>query len=373
MKFIQRYNMKSKILILILALVMAVSALASCGYVTLPDAAADEITLVTVDADAKVEFVVNPDNKVVAATPLNDLASIVIFNESLTDKAPDEAVAQLISLVAKAGLVKNGSVKISVTGESEYSKAITEFISKAAVKSLKKEGIDGEVEKVAPITEDELREFCLEKKYIYEEDAYKYTYKDLIYTLAARRVGYAEFPSQELIYLYELFDETFYNSVIKGETLADVETLKDEFPGTYTAYKVAVDAYKLLAADLDSFFHEYYLAKDSQYQKTLSAYRDERESASAKEAFDKAAEAASAEIEIYREKLDAALESIENIEKTFINEIKLEQHLRQTYNDRLSRVKTELAKINDQFKDKYKDDISFITDELSARKKDLIK
>ncbi len=377
--------MKSKILILALALVMTVSALASCGYVTIPEAAADEITLVTVDADAKVEFVVNPNNKVVAATPLNDLAAIVIFEEELTGKAPDEAVAQFISLLAKIGLIKDGSVKLSVTGDSEYSKAITEFIIKEAKKSMKKEGIEGNIEIVPPISEEELRTICLEKKYIYEEDAYKYLYKDLIYTLAARRVGYDEFPSAEIIYLYEIFDETNYNIVVKGETLADVETLKDSFPDTYIAYKSAVDSYKSLSEEVRSFLISYYFDKDSQYQKSLSALRDAREAmlngSGSAEAFknaeydllNNADVVARAETELYRKKLDVAYAAIEEIEKSFENQSDLEVHLRQTYQERLSRVKKAFEKVNEEFKSLYKTEIDSVSAELKVRKQNIVK
>ena len=150
-----------KTLVLILVLALAVASLASCTYV--PTVDADIITMITIDAGASVELMVNPKNNVSVATPLNDQASIIMSGEDLTNRKPDEAAAKFVSLAAKAGFLAEGTVKLSVTGDSDYAEVITELITKKSVKAMKKEGIKGKVEMVDPISEAELRALC-EKK-----------------------------------------------------------------------------------------------------------------------------------------------------------------------------------------------------------------
>ena len=107
--------MKKKLVILFLSTILILSALPACTYV--PTVDADVITMITVDADAKVEFMVNPKNTVVSATPLNDIASIIMVGESLTGIKPEEAAAEFISLALNAGLLSEDglkNVKISV-------------------------------------------------------------------------------------------------------------------------------------------------------------------------------------------------------------------------------------------------------------------
>ena len=374
--------MKSKILILILALVMAVSALTSCTYV--PSIEDGSLTLITVDAGVKMEFVVNANNSVIAATPLDDTAAILLSGETLSGMSPDKSVAEFVALAAKAKLIEGGLVQFSITGASDYTEVMTKLITKKSLKSMKKAGIEGRVEVVAPMNDAELRNLCLEKKYIYEEDSSNYTYNDLIYALAIRRVGYIDFPSEELIYLYEIFDETYYNSIVKGETLKDVETKKDAAPNTFVAYQAAVSAYTSLTADVKAFFVEYYFAEDSDYQITLAAMRDAREAMingtgskaayeNAEKAFNEAATIARNEVETYRKKLDIAYESIETVESTFIDQNELELHLRQTYKDRYARVKSALENVNKDFRAEFEAEIALVTKELAARKQNLIK
>ena len=86
---------------------------------------------------------------------------------------------------------------------------------------------------------------------------------------------------------------------------------------------------------------------------------------------------AKAETEIYLEKLASAYDSIDNIEKTFINQKNgdqnLEVHLRKTYNDRLTRTKTEISKVAESFNERYKDTVSAVNAELAERKQNLLK
>ena len=117
-----------KTLILILALALAIVSLASCTYV--PTVDSDVITMITIDAGASVELMVNPKNNVSVATPLNDEAAIIMYGEDLTNQKPDEAAAKFVSLAAKAGFLAEGTVKLSVTGSSDYVEVITELITK---------------------------------------------------------------------------------------------------------------------------------------------------------------------------------------------------------------------------------------------------
>ena len=362
-----------KILILILALAMAVSALTACTYV--PTVGSDVITMIVIDADAKVEIMVNPENRVASVTPLNDVAEILLSGESFIGKKPEEAASGIISIAAKAGLLSDTgrtTVKLSVTGDSDYAEVITKLVSKKMVKTMKNAGIKGSVEIVDPISEDDLRALCLENNYISEENAEYATYKYLLYTLATQRVGYASFPSEESRFVFRIFKDLDVELAMKRETLSDVETVKASFPETYEKYKSAVEAYLSLAEEFKTYCASTYLPADSDYQKALSAVRDSREDSDSAAAFTALDFAIKAEIEKYEKALSEKKAAVDGIESKFIDEIELERHLRSTYLDRQARVKTIISTCEADFKAEFSLELEAIKVELAARKTKMI-
>ncbi len=375
---------KSKILILALALALIMTALVSCTYV--PTVDADVITMITIDADASVEFMVNPKNKVASATPLNDIAAIIMSGESFVGKKPDEAAAQFVSLAARAGLLAEGgltTVKLSVSGESDYVDVITKLITKKMLKSMKKEGVKGEVQNTLPMTEEELLAICLENNYIPEDNAAYATYNYLVYSLANQRVGYAEFPTEETSLIFRLFKDLDFDLIIKEETLKDLETVKDSYPEVYNDYKEKLDDYKSCAEEFKAYCVAAYLSSSSDYAKALAEMRDAKEEAirsgnassldAARGALADVDLAIKEEIEKYEKNLGLKKADIEEIEGGFINHIEIERHMRQTYMNRQARVRTAISTYASEFSDKFNAQLTAVKDELAARKKNIIK
>ena len=377
--------MKNKLIILFLSTILVLATLTSCTYI--PTVDADVITMITVDADAKVEFMVNPKNTVVSATPLNDIASIIMVGESLTGKKPDEAASEFISLAAAAGLVsKNGlsTVKISVSGDSDYVDVITDVISKKIVKSMKKSGIKGSVEVVSPMTRAEIIALCLENGYITENDAENFSDNRLMYALATKRVSYNSLPTQKTKDFYDTCGSLNYNVWIKDETLVDLAAKKDSFPQIYAAYNSAVSAYKVAVEDFEEFYVSSYFDVDSAYQKALSAVRDAKEAlisgGGSEEALRQADLTLSvidtsikAELKILLKSLDSRLALIDEVETEFDDQKELGSYLKLTYGDRVQRISKKIDSFTSDFNKKFEKELKFITDALSARKDSLMK
>ena len=96
--------MKKKIIALVLAAVLLAGALAlvSCKK-KVPEVEYTTVTRITFDAIASVEIIVNFQNNVVAVTPYNDAAEIILTGESFLKTTPDETVAKIAALAANAG------------------------------------------------------------------------------------------------------------------------------------------------------------------------------------------------------------------------------------------------------------------------------
>ena len=360
---------------------MMLASLSSCTYI--PTVASDVITMITIDADARVEFMVNPENKVVSATPLNDIAAIIIFGEDFKGKKPDEAAADFISISAKAGLISELPVKLSVSGESDYVDVITEMISKKIVKSMKKAGIKGSVEMVEPMTRDELLALCLENGYIDQENLDNISYNRLVYTLATKRVSSRDFFTEEMKFLYNTLGGLYYDTCIKSETLTDLSLKQSEAGEIYAAYSSAVSSYKTALEEFEQFYVSSYFSENSEYQKALGTMRDAKEAvlngSGSAEALQKATADLSEIISSIKNETNERLSDIKlklseinELEKTFEDNDTVSIHLKQTYLVRIARVKEKTQSFTADFNTKFEKELTFIKNSLSARKDNLL-
>lgn len=330
--------MKNKLIILLLATVLILSAFTSCTYI--PKVSYNTVTRITLEAGASVEFIVNRENDVVAVTPLNDEACVLLINEDLLKIAPDKAADKFMTLVLKSGF--NGDkVKLSISGESDYVDVITEMIQKKIQKRLKKFSVNASIEMVEPATVFQLRDIMLDDKLYNELEMSIIGDSELIYYLALSRQETAALPSLPLKKLYYAAKELNVEIYTAEGKLGVLETIKTEYPEAYEVYNEAFNMLKESAAALENAAKELYLGNSTEA------------------------------IDSYYSDFEAKKVALTSIEEAFQKEVTVA--IRKAYYETQTALISKRNSFPFTFKEKYQSEIDATTSELVARKNELIK
>ena len=272
--------MKRKILCLAMVALMILSAFAltSCKKAT-PDEGT--VTRMTVDINPSVEFMVNDENKIVSVTALNDDGSILIVGEAFVGKTPEEAVEMMVTLATETGYLVKGNVeatentvKISVSGDGKYVKALIKDLEKKAEDTLEKLDIRGKIERVDALGTEALKELALSTSIYTEEEISAMDEKQLCAVIAQGRIETALLLTEDMRNAYYAAKEYEISFAESEEVAKIIESLGGLYTLTHTAYKSALALYSEAITELDELRYELLVSPESQYQKSLVKLRE---------------------------------------------------------------------------------------------------
>lgn len=276
--------MKTRLLCALLCMMMllATVSLASCNNEQEP-ATPEEgtVTRMTVDINPSVEFMVDDQGLVVSATALNDDGSILIAGEAFVGKTPEQAVEMVVTLATETGYLVKGNataeqneVKISISGDSEYAKQLTEKVHATATEVLAALDVEAAVAKAEAMSLDALRSAALATGLYTEQELAAMDEKQLYAVLAQSRVETALLLTEDMREAYFAAKETRISFAEREETARIIEEMGGIYQLTHTAYKAALDAYSSAIVAVEDFRYETLISPESPYQQSLAKLRE---------------------------------------------------------------------------------------------------
>ncbi len=265
-------------IILVALLLLPIAAFVSCGA---PSAPRGTYTRITFDINPSVELMVNDKGKVVAVTALNDDGSILIAGEDIIGKTPEEATELLVKVSADTGYLIKGnmsasenSVKISVSGDSEYADNLRQSIEAKAKEALDGLDIIGKVTRIKAAKIAELRAYVSDQALFDQDEVAEMDEKQLLAALAADRTETALLLTENMRSVYYSAREHRISYAERQATAEIINAMGGTYQLIYAAYKTAVDAYSASVDAIDGFRYKMLLSPDSEYQRSLSKLRE---------------------------------------------------------------------------------------------------
>ena len=273
--------MKTRLLctMLCMMLLFTILPLASCEKAP---ATPEEgtVTRMTVDINPSVEFLVDDQVLIISATALNDDGSILIAGEAFIGKTPEEATDMMVNLAAQTGYLVKGNVeadqntvKISISGDSQYAKELTERVQQSVTETLAELDISGAVASAQALSLDALRAMALDTALYTQEEIDAMDEKQLYTVLAQSRVETALLLTAEMREAYFAAKESRISFAEREETARIIEGMGGIYKLTHTAYKAALDAYSSAILAVENFRYEMLISPESSYQKSLAELR----------------------------------------------------------------------------------------------------
>jgi len=373
--------MKKFVLPILLAFVLTISALplASCTYV--PSVPETTVTRIVIEAKAEVELIVNYKNNVATVTPLNELAEVLLYDETLINMTPDKTAAEIAKLIGKAELLstsKTETVRLSISGEadSDYVEVITKMIEKKLTKTFKKYDVSIEIEHFDPLTDDEIKALLLAEKLYPKIMIDEYIRTDTNFALALARLESAALPTRVFKYMY--FSNLERAGIIyqKEQIAALIKEMGDAHAETLATYENAIAELKSAGDALDKLLYDSYLATDCHYQTNLSAlydlylFRSEEAYTTAEEMLDITEDNINNELTAYSTAFDEAYAAILEIENNFDKEIVVKY--RSVGIEIQNKVSEYEESLKDVFNEKYASELSAAKVALNNVKSQLI-
>ena len=263
---------------LLCALLLSAISFTSCSN-AMPEEGS--VTRMTVDINPSVEFMIDDQNKIVSVTALNDDGSILIVGEAFVGKTPEEAVEMMVTLASDTGYLVQGdagasenTVKISISGDSQYAEQLKKDITEKANDTLKALDINGTVEKVEALKIDALRQMALSTSLYTEEEISAMDEGQLYKVISAGRIETALLLTEEMREAYYSAKEYKISFAEREETARIIKELGGLYNLTHTAYKTALDVYSTAITELDDFRYEMLVSPESEYQRSLTKLRE---------------------------------------------------------------------------------------------------
>ncbi len=273
--------MKRKIvsILILCALLLCIMPLASCNDKGTDGAA--EATRMTVDINPSVEFMIDGENKVVSVTALNDDGGIIIAGEAFIGKTPEQAVEMMVNLASETGYLVKGNVdadentvKISVSGNTEYAENLINEVTEKANSVMTSLDIKGQVEKVEALSLEAVRSLALSTSLYTEEEINTMSEEQLYKVIAAGRIETAMLLSEEMRTAYYSAKEHKISFAESEETAKVIAAMGGIYAITHATYKSALDMYSSAITELDEFRYEMLVSPESEYQRSLAALRE---------------------------------------------------------------------------------------------------
>ena len=270
-------------LLLTLALLISTSVfLFSCNEEA-AEAPEGTVTRVTLDVNPEFELMVDDNNLVVAVTAMNDDAAIVIAGETIVGKTPDEAINLLLEISTDAGYIVSGNVSagtneinISVSGDSDYAKQLSEKLIEKTESFMSSENITASVKATAALTEEELKALASSVSTLAEEELAKLSQNELYKLIEESRVETATLITEELREAYNSAKEYEISFTEREEYAKIMEELGGFYSILLSSYNSALDTYYGVIEDIEAFRYDNLISPDSEYQKALAAMRDKK-------------------------------------------------------------------------------------------------
>ena len=272
--------MKKRIVALLLALssAFAVCSLGGCKKKN------PEASIMTVEINPKVEFILDKDNKVVSATALNDDGAVILAGEaSFTGKTAEEAAEAVVSIATETGYIVKGSatakdneINISISGDTSYAKDLYGKVEKKVKKYMKDNGINATLEKSPALTLEKLKELALKNPERTEDDVKDKTEEQLIAMIKLDRIETAELATEELKDAY--FKAKAYHIAIvnREETAKIINGMGDAYAAVLGLYNKALETYGKAIQAMEDTRYKTLVSPDSAYQKLLAELRDKK-------------------------------------------------------------------------------------------------
>lgn len=372
-------------------------------------------TRMTVDINPSVEFMVDDQNKVVSVTALNDDGSILIAGEAFVGKTPEEATQLVVSLATDAGYLVKGEIRaenteesqkveISVSGNSDYAKDLTERVKSDVEKYLKDNKITAEVASVKAKTLEEMRKAVVADGLFTEDEVKDMTEEQLYKALAAGRIETAELLTAEMREAYYRAKDYKISFAEKQATADIISGMGTTYQLLMTGYSAALTSYSASIDALDDLRYSLLVSPDSAYQKALANLRDAKAdllkekklvltvkdgdenyaevTASFKlseETYDKALKAVTDAGDAANKLMESAISALrevetqlKTIETTLLNNADVSAKLTEEAKKLEDAVNDAKDDFFAEFEKAHKDDIQKAEDDLKAKKQELI-
>ena len=372
--------MKKNLIATVLAAVIILSCLSLSACSRIPDPPQYYVTRIVLNVGAQAEIMVNNENTVSVVTPMNPEGRILFTDEDLTGYKPEKTVEKIFSLAVKAGLFTSGdTAEFSVSGDSDYAKALSTLIEEKLTKLLDKKKLEGQVKTVPATPDDELKALIIDGGYYSEEMVDNHIGGDLNLALALVRISTAHLPDDAFI--------AFYFPIFNcGSTITQKDGMRRVIAGMGEAYATLAADYTASINELskardeaETLLYSLYVAEDSDYRVAVNKLFDlivegkrkgDTEYDSALAAIADAEKTAKEGLSEAMKKIDEASDAIYELEGTFPTEVVVE------YRDKALAIQEEVGyfenRFMDEFTEKYKGDIWKINSALKANKKKLM-
>lgn len=279
--------MKKRIIsvLLILSFVFSMLSAVSCSGCAgctggNDDPATTPVTLITLDINPSIEFIVGTDGKVAAVTAFNDEGSVLIAGEEFIGKTPEKAIELAVSLATDMGYLIKGDVsegvnkiKMTVAAETSHAEKVKESIDGKLTEVLGSKGVTATVQATELLTAEALKGMFKDTTALTSEQLSAMTVDQLCTSLLAERKEAADF-------LTEALRDAYYWEKAKEVTLAKreqtalvIEAMGGVYTFVHTTYKNALDAYSAALSNLVSMRYNMLVSQNSAYQQALTALR----------------------------------------------------------------------------------------------------
>ncbi len=269
--------MKNKLIAFVLALMMVlpIFGLTSCFG---KDKSKKEASVMQVDINPSVEFVVDTEGKIASVTALNDDGAVILSGEVFVGLTAEEAAAKMVEIAKQTGYISeadNKDITLTVSGGS----AENLFASVKASVNAKTSalGIDSAVKKGASLAKDELKALVLQADpAITEEELADMSESDMILLLADARKEYAVLATEDFREAYLQFKDSKL-ALAEDEAVSDViEKLGNAYASTLTSYDNAVLALNTAAEAVNTLYNSNFIDENSVYCKAVAKVKEYR-------------------------------------------------------------------------------------------------
>lgn len=373
-------------------------------------------SLVTMDLNPSVSFLVDKNNKVVSVKGENNEGKMIIAGEeeNIEGKDLDKAIEIVLTIENETGYLVSGNARIddnnlsfSITTDNEKIKDSLKKSIDATVNDVcDKLNVQETISYIEEISRANLEGIALKcDSTLTKEDVEKMSYEQLFTVIKIYNIETAMLYSEELEELYTQVKE--YD--IK---FAESEYTKDVISAMGNTYAFLMQGYDLLLSSLqdsidylNNLKYEYLVSEDSSYQKfeakyesakkDLLAYKNQLATADVenKELQDRLVTQLDKQIEFVNDiqnslnnaanyandlidssiaKIDKCLNELESYkEKYFLSQADIEAKLTQSAKDLENTINTTKDNAFKNFEDKYGDDIKNCQEKVLAYKQEL--
>lgn len=243
-------------------------------------------SLVTMDLNPSVSFLVDSNNKVVSVKGENNEGKMIIAGEKIEGKDLNEAIEIVLTIENETGYLVSGNARIednklsfSITTDDEKIKeSIKNTIDSTVSKVCDKLHVNETIAYVEAISRANLEKLALKcDPTLTEEDVKKMTYEQLFNVVKIYNIETAEIYSKEL--------EELYNQVKEYDIkFAESEYTKDVISGMGKIYEIYMAGYDAVLQGLKSSIdylneikYNNFVKEDCLYQNISNSYASAKE------------------------------------------------------------------------------------------------